>query len=75
MRLLRCARNDGTKSHCEARRAEAIPLLWLTQVIDIPFQLAQAVRMDGAYYVYIMTNKKNTVLYTGITNDLIRRRA
>ena len=25
------------------------------------------------YYVYIMTNKHNTVLYTGITNDLIRR--
>lgn len=25
------------------------------------------------YYVYIMTNVWNTVLYTGITNDLIRR--
>ena len=25
------------------------------------------------YYVYIMTNKNKTVLYTGITNDLIRR--
>jgi len=25
------------------------------------------------YYVYIMTNKGNTVLYTGITNDLARR--
>ncbi len=25
------------------------------------------------YYVYIMTNHKNTVLYTGITNDLVRR--
>jgi len=25
------------------------------------------------YYVYIMTNKSNTVLYTGVTNDLIRR--
>jgi len=25
------------------------------------------------YYVYIMTNKLNTVLYTGITNDLKRR--
>ena len=24
-------------------------------------------------YVYIMTNKNNTVLYTGVTNDLIRR--
>ena len=25
------------------------------------------------YYVYIMTNKSNKVIYTGITNDLIRR--
>ena len=25
------------------------------------------------YYVYIMTNKMNTVLYTGVTNDLMRR--
>ncbi len=25
------------------------------------------------YYVYIMTNKNNTVLYTGVTNDLHRR--
>ena len=25
------------------------------------------------YYVYILTNKRNTVLYTGVTNDLIRR--
>ncbi|HUU19236.1 MAG TPA: GIY-YIG nuclease family protein [Sedimentisphaerales bacterium] len=25
------------------------------------------------YYVYIMTNKVNTVLYTGITNDIRRQ--
>ena len=25
------------------------------------------------YYVYMMTNKRNTVLYVGVTNDLIRR--
>ena len=25
------------------------------------------------YYVYILTNKNNTVLYTGVTRDLIRR--
>jgi len=29
--------------------------------------------MDKKYFVYIMTNKNNTVLYTGITNNLIRR--
>ena len=28
---------------------------------------------DHAYYVYIVTNKMNTVLYTGMTNDLQRR--
>jgi len=29
--------------------------------------------MGWQYYVYIMTNKNNTVLYTGVTNDLKRR--
>ena len=29
--------------------------------------------MSKQYYVYIMTNKTNRVLYTGITNDLKRR--
>ena len=26
-----------------------------------------------AYYVYILANSTNTVLYTGVTSDLIRR--
>ena len=25
------------------------------------------------FYVYILTNKNNTVLYTGITNNIVRR--
>ena len=25
------------------------------------------------YYVYIITNKHNTVLYIGVTNDIVRR--
>lgn len=29
--------------------------------------------MSNTYYVYILTNKSNKVLYTGVTNDLIRR--
>ncbi len=29
--------------------------------------------MQRHYYVYIMTNSHNTVLYTGVTNDLVRR--
>ena len=26
-----------------------------------------------SYYIYIMTNPSHTVLYTGMTNDIIRR--
>ena len=29
--------------------------------------------MDKLYFVYIMTNIRHTVLYTGVTNDLARR--
>jgi putative endonuclease len=29
--------------------------------------------MSKQYFVYIMTNKRNSVLYTGVTNDLRRR--
>ena len=29
--------------------------------------------MSRDYYVYIMTNKRNNVLYTGITNNLKKR--
>jgi len=29
--------------------------------------------MGRQYYVYIITNKNNTVLYTGVTNNLMRR--
>ncbi len=29
--------------------------------------------MRKIYYIYIATNKTNTVLYVGVTNDLVRR--
>jgi putative endonuclease len=29
--------------------------------------------MDRQYYVYIMTNKSHSVLYTGVTSDLKKR--
>lgn len=29
--------------------------------------------MEKYYYVYIMTNQHNTVLYTGVTNSLVKR--
>jgi len=33
----------------------------------------QSLPMNKQYYVYILTNDNNTVIYTGVTNDLIRR--
>ncbi len=29
--------------------------------------------MDRQYYIYLLTNKYNKVLYTGVTNNLVRR--
>lgn len=29
--------------------------------------------MEKEYYIYILSNKYNSVLYTGITNNLVRR--
>lgn len=29
--------------------------------------------MPKTYYVYIATNQRNTVLYTGVTNNVLRR--
>ena len=29
--------------------------------------------MNRQYYVYLMTNPRNSVLYTGVTNDLRKR--
>ena len=29
--------------------------------------------MDRSFFVYIMTNPRKTVLYTGVTSNLVRR--
>ncbi len=36
-------------------------------------QSQSTTQMDRQYYIYIMTNKGNTVIYTGVTNNLKRR--
>ncbi len=33
----------------------------------------RAANLNKYYYVYILSNQTNTVLYTGVTNDLTRR--
>jgi putative endonuclease len=35
--------------------------------------LVKRAMKDRQYYVYILTTAKNTTLYTGVTNDLVRR--
>ncbi len=39
----------------------------------VPKQSPALCIVNKQYYVYIMTNKRNSVLYTGVTNDLRRR--
>ena len=50
-------RSEGSPRMCHPERSEGSYLL----------------KGDKMYYVYILTNKYNKVLYVGITNDLIRR--
>jgi len=49
-------------------------LLTLKQFV-IPAKAGIPIRptVMNQYYVYILTNNSNTVLYTGVTNDLARR--
>ena len=43
------------------------------QVIPVDKVIPESQKIMKTYYVYIMTNKNNNVLYTGITNNLKRR--
>ena len=36
-------------------------------------QSQETTQMDRRYYIYLMTNKRGSVIYTGVTNDLKRR--
>ncbi len=47
--------------------------LAIAPTADLPRDGADIIMGDKAFYVYIITNKYNTVLYTGVTNNLQRR--
>ena len=84
MRLLRFARNDtqgseiasgldrlgprNDKLDCHCERSPA----FCKQSAGRSEAISKKGNMDKQYYVYIMTNRKRT-LYTGVTNDLVRR--
>jgi putative endonuclease len=54
-----------------ARVAFSFVIARLTQSAEAISARMQVVNKQ--YYVYIMTNKRDTVLYVGVTNDLVRR--
>ncbi len=58
----RFARNDNRSLHVIARSKATRSNLLSDDTME-----------EKQYYVYIMTNQWNTVLYTGVTNDLKRR--
>ena len=57
------------------RKNKAIPITVSLRGRLRPWQSPGTTLEDRCvtYYVYILTNKHNTVLYTGVTRDLIRR--
>ena len=48
-------------------------LLVIARLTKLAEAISRGSCMGQQYYVYILTNKNNRVLYTGITNDLRRR--
>lgn len=42
-------------------------------VISLVFCKRENIGIFKMYYVYLLTNKSNTTLYVGITNDIARR--
>ena len=60
----------STLSHCERSAA-----IFFFDMQDCFASLAMTVYifMERKYYVYIATNNSNSVLYTGVTNNLERR--
>jgi len=59
---------DGRDCHASPSLHSGLRLIATSSAISSIICL-----MSKQYYVYIMTNKRNTVLYTGVTNDLSKR--
>ena len=57
------------------RGRQAVAISWYDVTIWKQQKMGSAVKGGNpvCYYVYILTNRNNTVLYTGVTRDLIRR--
>ena len=45
----------------------------MTGYMSLRAKRSNLVQEEIMYYVYILTNKTNRVLYTGVTNDLLKR--
>lgn len=50
-----------------------LTLFRLCEAVLIKAEAISVSMEDRYYYIYILTNKNNTVLYIGVTNNLIRR--
>ena len=46
-------------------------ITWTIRVTNLA--IARTTTLERNYYTYILTNKTHTVLYTGVTSDLVKR--
>ncbi len=58
---------------CHPERSEESPEICTDATLTTIIKSIQDMRIRGNYYIYIVTNKNKTVLYTGVTNNLERR--
>ena len=57
----------------QSSKSKAKEILKQVQDYTEYFLYAQEISMEKTYYVYIITNKLNSVLYIGITSNLVKR--
>ena len=64
---------NSTDSSCRMASCSLAMLALRPFFIQNDFCYFHSMAWDGNYFVYILTNKNKTVLYTGVTNDLVER--